>query len=93
MQWFNWVLRGGRMETLPDYYLDQPRLRAMYPDPDQARRALTKLLADGPLGESELRRLTARQLDAYVRQLIRRHHETHGRRWHEPTGVPLSSGR
>lgn len=73
MQWFNWILRGGKRETLPDYFLDAQWLRKLYPNRDDARRIVARLLHSGRLSEAQLRSLNARQLDEYVQSLVRDH--------------------
>lgn len=80
MQWFNWILRGGRIDVLPDFFLDLPGLRELFPLPEQARRALVEMLTAGPFSERELRNLDGQQIERYVRCLVAARRD-HGLNW------------
>ena len=70
MQWFNWILRGGRRETLPELLIDTPWLRGAYPDEEEASRVICQLVAASPLTDHELRGMTGELIDEHFRELL-----------------------
>ena len=70
MEWFNWILQGGRRELLPELFLDADWLRQLYPSEQQARAVILRLVDAGPLSLSELRLMNKARLTAYFHELM-----------------------